>query len=1770
MKCIFTLKKLGRLSAGLAAAFFATTAFAGRYWLGTTDDASDTANWASSRDGSSGKSAPDSTTGTTYFYDYKNGKIVFKSAIDCGGNSVLLNTGASDFFEFDADDDAYGFAVTSGDKKGFALAGNTDVNGVTVQSPTNLKIKRGTYTMRTFYVAQGENSEAKLVLDGGTLNINYEGRVGAGNGSQGELVLESGKVNINYSVFYVGEYGTGKLTINGGEFAFTNPDSQYGLSFCRRHSGSDGLVELNAGGTLTIPKYRLDTMTDGCTGTMRFNGGTLRAMRDTTSFLDESDGGRLTCEIAEGGLVIDTDGHDITIKHALSGVGGVVKKGEGTLTLSGANTFEGGITVLEGAVVANGQTYEPASFIDIAGGGNLGEYQLHGEKFEGWLEDPDFMTYAQYDGNGKKSLERPRALTFGDGSETKTYANLKTGTTVEDTIGETAFSFKTKATAPRTLDLAGVENVRDVGSWPLMGGKAMNQGMIYRGGELDVYENNTTAEARAAGPLAGLKTEIDLRTVGLDGSFSDHYRNLPAEGAKSFDDCSYCRFSLGYNEDKGTNLGADDNGNFTNSIRKVFATLGTPGSLPAYFHCRIGRDRTGVVSMLLLSFMGASEETVYRDYLASNFANLGDARTAEVPERFFKYLYTGECGPDNMYSFAGDEYGDSAAARARAYLEMCGVTSEQLGVIANALSGETLDQILERVNAYETENNIRTVKYVPYEGSATVSAIHRLAAGENRLPLAAPVRDGYDFKGWDTANEANGIVYANWEIGAAIRFWSDRNGEFANFVDKTSWTPEPVAAIHPGDTLVMNNAFKFDEPVEGGQGEGFEMRVAKFGTGDNLTVANVTIGWGTIDGTAMDAAYDFGGRLDIDGGQLNVTDTLWVGNGYCDNYSTYLNISGGADVTVGKLLTGECASNNGKSNNVAISGSGTRVTATAGESRLSTFQNGTTHMSITDGAIFSSTAQNFVIGKSGKADLTIDGGELDLGTEMSLVLGAGGVSEGALNLTNGTVNAKYLTIGQVAGGKGEVNIGEGGRVTIKNVVYVGEKGQATLDMTAGELTRTRGDWSDAQTDIGRDAGSVGLLHVGGTAEYTDHWSIYLGRSGGVGTLTIDGDGEVYSKYSVLLCDGDSAAPGSTINLNGGVLKTMEIKSSKARGIFNWNGGTLSHNAETVSSDIIPAGDNLVVNVLGGGAIYETLDRNDKISHTLSGPGALVKRGKGKLTVTGLVHTRGGIVVEGGALDLENFDGGESKPVKLVSVAENATLDLHNADVWTYRYTVNGVDMQEGEYPAHNGVINVMAATEGEPAFAEWTNATGDGDATNLYNWTITNARGVELIDAELTENVVARIPATLAVPANIADITVAKVVYYLAEGELYLRGRNNVPDVVRAAKGWYDFDDALTVHLVEESGSTSMVSVDNKGTAGAELDAEVFGNDGDPAPQYGVCKFNGRDVMAMTTSDTDTTSRKGLQTAELGLQPNQDRAIVVLSRRGSGSTHYPITIETQDNTNFNPEKCLGHFRIQRFGFFSDPFFYSDLKESKTDETTGEVVKTYEGKNFSVGQGIDDWSISLFQSENLHLTGMVYSKANGLKTGTKDAVDLNTQANERLYIGHARFNHDAVNNGQVAEAMYFDRALTEAEITDIYDYLKVKWFECKEIGCVPANLEVADGATLDFGGGSWTFDAIDGAGTIGNANITVNGSIDAGVTVGGTVTFGEDATIDISGYEKTAPGTRVVVLTAKEIVNPPTIATSAKRRVALELVDNEDGTWSLVGTLDTRGMRLYLR
>ena len=102
---------------------------------------------------------------------------------------------------------------------------------------------------------------------------------------------------------------------------------------------SNGSVVLGTGGRLAT-----STFAQGA-GTLNFDGGTLQALTDSTTFITGT-----TANVLAGGGTIDTQGFNVTVAEALSGSasspgGGVTKVGSGTLTLQGNSTYTGGTTV---------------------------------------------------------------------------------------------------------------------------------------------------------------------------------------------------------------------------------------------------------------------------------------------------------------------------------------------------------------------------------------------------------------------------------------------------------------------------------------------------------------------------------------------------------------------------------------------------------------------------------------------------------------------------------------------------------------------------------------------------------------------------------------------------------------------------------------------------------------------------------------------------------------------------------------------------------------------------------------------------------------------------------------------------------------------------------------------------------------------------------------------------------------------------------------------------------------------------------------------------------------------------------------------------------------------------------------------------------------------------------------------------------------------------------------------------------------------------------
>lgn len=1683
-----------RMASCAALLLSASTALAGRYWLGgATADESDNmfgsnANWNSKEDGSGDQGKPGSGTSTTYFYNYRQGLIVFNETATVE-NNVFVATASESPFIWKAAEPSFGIV---------ALGKELDVDESSSRTPTWLKIVSGSYSFQKILIGKTTNSRTTLTMDGGVLETGNNDPAsqsdliicnGSGETASADVVVNGGRIFVNGNSLYVGYNGRGSLTINNGGVVEIRDTDSYGLSFGHNnsHKRDTGTLVLNEGGTLITPRFRSNMIQEGSRAV--FNGGTLKATRNQDDYIATNP--NLSCVLQSGGLVVDTAGYNVGIAHEFTGSGPLIKKGAGTLTVADASKFTE-VIVYEGTAIVGGTTYTQNAGpigIDVSAGGSYGPYALHGDKLESWLEAPlNFTHFSSSTANGNASYEMPESLTFSVGSEVKNRTNLKTGETYEDTLGGVEYSFTTKAVAPRTIKIEApdgtiVANVRDVGSWPLESliGKKMNQDVLFRGASLDAF-TNATAYAKSESFLSqiGLKTEIELRPEGLD--LPDFYSGVTASFAA--DNCEYVNCGMAYNG--GPQLDSDNGGNFTNMIRKVFSTWGTDGKLPSYFHCRIGRDRTGMVGLLVLGLMGVEEEVLYRDYLLSNFAKL-DSGLVDTPhiEKCLRYLHRGNCN-DGKYVYSDNAYGRSVAARCRAYLEMCGVTSEEIANITQALSGETPSEVLERVDAYETAKNFRTVSYVPYEGASETNAMHRLAAGQHILPISTPAREGWSFGGWDTDNEIDtgdgtAVVYALWSVDNSpkTRYWADGNGESEKFNRVESWDPAPSSMSDVEiDTLVLNKGVD---------------KVATFEAGDSVSVANLYVGRG---------ANNPGGRLDVSGGNLSVTNDFIVGAD-ASSVSNVVNITGGR-VSVKRLRTGTGRADGTRRDVVNISREGTVFEATGEETRLSADAGGISEMNIINGATYTSP-KTFVVGYAGSATLVLDGGTFELSGDHDLNVCNGGGANAVVDFRSGSATIHTLNITQ--------------------------------------------------------NGGTGVVNIGADCSLVTSWAFYMGANA---ELNVNGVFDTSVSVNV----GNRTGGPSVVNLNGdgtkrGLIKTTEFVAVNNNATLNWNGGRLMREPSGFIhvNDVLPAvsaqgaQSPLKVVVGANGAYYESENSSsdDSISQSLSGVGAFNKLGEGTLTIKGAFSCRGGINVEGGALAFQSGAIALSD-MKEISVYEDGKLDLGGAQVTVRTYRIAGESQLPGTYHEQGGTIRVLSAEALVPVVGEWRNLAGDGDFANADNWIVRNASGDVLFDMlPTTDTDVVVVYDGFARDCSSIQCRSIKVVVesdarFAAPDEIAAA----VPDFARNALAWYDLADASTVTV---NGDSRLTKISNKGVAGSVMNATC----GVGQSKYGEKFQRWRNLLAMKEEFGFSSPNGSVNTAMAG---SEAMTLVILSRNVP-----KVNSETESVT-----------RMYTMGIVNDggspnrTFSFS----IEDDKGSGSSSVKY-GANVEMGgvtkSPLNEWNIwTLRYDPATHEVSATRCGMDGEVTafGPESVGEMSLPADCALFIGVMPRNGYQSSCGDIAEAFMFGSALTDNQLEAMRTYLGNKWLGSIERQIVPGCLEIAQGATLDFGGGDWTLDTVKGAGTIGTANVTVTGSLEAGLTVGGTVTFAEGATIDLSPFDTAEIGTHVVVLTADKIENWPTKIRSNSRVCALRLVENANGTFSLEGDLSAAGFAIKIR
>lgn len=167
----------------------------------------------------------------------------------------------------------------------------------------------------------------------------------------------------------------------------------------------------------------------------------------------------------------------------------------------------------------------------------------------------------------------------------------------------------------RLISLDAVHNFRDVGGYPTSDGRSTRWRTLFRA---DGLYRLTDADLEVVRVL-GLRTVIDLRTdaeLAERGTFP-HERHAVQFHHVPVIDSTWQHLDRPDADDPVAFLEwayQDMLRQGPHRFVEAIETLSQPGALPAVFHCAAGKDRTGVLAMLLLGSLGVPHDYLVADY----------------------------------------------------------------------------------------------------------------------------------------------------------------------------------------------------------------------------------------------------------------------------------------------------------------------------------------------------------------------------------------------------------------------------------------------------------------------------------------------------------------------------------------------------------------------------------------------------------------------------------------------------------------------------------------------------------------------------------------------------------------------------------------------------------------------------------------------------------------------------------------------------------------------------------------------------------------------------------------------------------------------------------------------------------------------------------------------------------------------------------------------------------------------------------------------------
>ena len=231
-------------------------------------------------------------------------------------------------------------------------------------------------------------------------------------------------------------------------------------------------------------------------------------------------------------------------------------------------------------------------------------------------------------------------------------------------------SFRTKGMLHLVYYASKIRNARDLGGWKTTDGKTVKFRKLYRGGLLN--GGYLSSDGKKKMLAEGILAELDLREAGDDASTSSTLGS----------DILFYNPSI--KKAYGTMI-RDYPDKVKNSFEFIVRCLRE--EKPLYFHCSLGRDRTGTITAVILGTLGVSESEMSKEYELLFFSpkdwSLNGGKTEFDYNRTKQWAHKYTC--DTIWSLGGKALGvadsDNSVCfrqRAEAYLLSIGVAQKDI------------------------------------------------------------------------------------------------------------------------------------------------------------------------------------------------------------------------------------------------------------------------------------------------------------------------------------------------------------------------------------------------------------------------------------------------------------------------------------------------------------------------------------------------------------------------------------------------------------------------------------------------------------------------------------------------------------------------------------------------------------------------------------------------------------------------------------------------------------------------------------------------------------------------------------------------------------------------------------------------------------------------------------------------------------------------------------------------------------------------------------